>query len=219
MASQMIKKAMNDLDVCRRKYAGQEFRAADQEGEKHLTGHPAVFNSPTDIGGWFEEVIEPGAFDGCDLTDVLFFVNHRDNKIPLARSRNNNGNSTMKLSVDLTGLAMDARIDTENNQEARAVYSAVERGDVSGMSFSFRVKEQAWEKLDTDYPVRRIKKIAKVYEVSAVNDPAYEQTDISARDKEALDSARAALDSARSKELESSKQAEVYKLRNEILCK
>jgi hypothetical protein len=125
----------------------------------------------------------------------------------------------MKLSIDLTGLAMDARIDTENNQEARAVYSAVERGDVSGMSFSFRVKEQAWEKLDTDYPVRRIKKIAKVYEVSAVNDPAYEQTDISARDKEALDSARAALDSARSKELESSKQAEVYKLRNEILCK
>ena len=148
-----------------------------------------------------------------------FFVNHRDNKIPLARSRNNNGNSTMKLSVDLTGLAMDAKVDTENNQEARAVYSAVERGDVSGMSFSFRVKEQSWEKLDTDYPVRHIKKIAKVYEVSVVNDPAYEDTDISARDKEALESARAPLDSARSKELESSKTAEVYKLRNEILSK
>ena len=219
MASQMIKKAMNELDVCRRKYAGQEFRAADQDGEKHLTGHAAVFSSPTDIAGIFEEVIDRGAFDGCDLTDVPFFVNHLENKIPLARSRNNNGNSTMKLSVDLTGLAMDARIDTENNQEARAVYSAVERGDVSGMSFSFRVKEQSWEKLDTDYPVRHIKKIAKVYEVSVVNDPAYEDTDISARDKEALESARAALDSARSKELESSKTAEVYKLRNEILSK
>ena len=219
MPSQMIKKAMNDMDVCRRKYAGQEFRAADQEGEKHLTGHAAVFSSPTDIAGIFEEVIDRGAFDGCDWTDVPFFVNHLENKIPLARSRNNNGNSTMKLSVDLTGLAMDARIDTENNQEARAVYSAVERGDVSGMSFSFRVKEQSWEKLDTDYPVRHIKKIAKVYEVSVVNDPAYEDTDISARDKEALESARAALDSARSKELESSKTAEVYKLRNEILSK
>ena len=218
MASQIIKKVMNDLDVCRRKYAGQEFRAADQDGEKHLTGHPAVFNSPTDIGGYFEEVIEPGAFDGCDLTDVLFFVNHRDNKIPLARSRNNNGNSTMKLSIDLTGLVMDARVDTENNQEARAVYSAVERGDVSGMSFSFRVKEQNWDNLDTRYPTRHITKISKVYEVSVVNDPAYEDTDISARDKEALDSARAALESARSKELDSS-QAEVYKLRNEILCK
>lgn len=219
MASQVIKKVMNDLDVCRRKYIGQEFRAGEQDGEKHLTGHPAVFSSPTDIAGYFEEVIEPGAFDGCDLTDVPFFVNHRDNKIPLARSRNNNGNSTMKLSIDLTGLAMDARIDTENNQEARAVYSAVERGDISGMSFSFRVKEQSWENLDTRYPTRRIKKISKVYEVSAVNDPAYEETDISARDKEALDSARAALESARSKELESSKQAEIYKLRNEILSK
>ena len=219
MPSQMIKKAMNELDVCRRKYAGQEFRAADQDGEKHLTGHAAVFNSPTDIAGYFEEVIERGAFDGCDLTDVPFFVNHLENKIPLARSRNNNGSSTMKLTVDLTGLAIDARVDTDNNQEARAVYSAVERGDVTGMSFAFRVKEQKWEKLDTDYPVRRILKIGKVYEVSVVNDPAYEETDISARDKEALESARAALDSARSKELESSNEAEVYKLRNEILSK
>lgn len=219
MPSQMIKKAMNELDVCRRKYAGQEFRAADQDGEKHLTGHAAVFNSPTDIAGYFEEVIERGAFDGCDLTDVPFFVNHLENKIPLARSRNNNGSSTMKLTVDLTGLAIDARVDTDNNQEARAVYSAVERGDVTGMSFAFRVKEQKWEKLDSDYPVRRILKIGKVYEVSVVNDPAYEETDISARDKEALESARAALDSARSKELESSKEAEVYKLRNEILSK
>ena len=219
MPSQMIKKAMNELDVCRRKYAGQEFRAADQDGEKHLTGHAAVFNSPTDIAGYFEEVIERGAFDGCDLTDVPFFVNHLENKIPLARSRNNNGSSTMKLTVDLTGLAIDARVDTDNNQEARAVYSAVERGDVTGMSFAFRVKEQKWEKLDSDYPVRRILKIGKVYEVSVVNDPAYEETDISARDKEALESARAALDSARSKELESSNEAEVYKLRNEILSK
>lgn len=219
MPNQVVKKAMNDLDVCRRKYAGQEFRATEQDGEKHLAGHPAVFNSEADIGGWFKEIIEPGAFDGCDLTDVPFFVNHRTNKIPLARSRNNNGNSTMKLSIDLTGLAMDARVDTENNQEARAVYSAVERGDMTGMSFSFRVSEQSWEDLETDYPIRRIKKIAKVYEVSAVNDPAYEDTDISARDKEALESARAALESARSKELESSKEAEVYKLRNEILSK
>lgn len=219
MPSQKIKQMMNEVDVCRRKYAGQEFRATDKDGEKHLVGHAAVFNSAADIAGYFEEVIMPGAFDGCDLTDVPFFVNHRESKIPLARSRNNNGNSTMKLSVDLTGLAMDARVDTENNQEARAVYSAVERGDVSGMSFSFRVSEQSWEKLDTDYPTRRIKKIAKVYEVSVVNDPAYESTDISARDKEALESARAALDSARSKELESSTSAEVYKLRNEILSK
>ena len=165
-----------------RSYARQEFRAAEGgdegggegvAGTRSITGHPAVFNSPADIGGYFEEIIEPGAFDDCDMTDVLLFTNHRDMKIPLARSRRNNGNSTMTLTVDDIGLKMDADLDVENNQEARALFSAIERGDMDGMSFCFRVKEQTWDNLDTDYPTRHITKIAKVYEVSAVNEPAY----------------------------------------------
>ena len=215
-----------DAMTCVRSYARQEFRAvvADNDEEKDnglrsIAGHPAVFGSPADIGGLFEEIIERGAFDDCDLSDVLFFTNHSNMKIPLARSRRNNGHSTMTLSIDDVGLKMDADIDIENNQEARALYSAIERGDMDGMSFCFRVKEQKWENLNTDYPTRRITKIAKVYEVSAVNEPAYEDTDISARDKEALESAKKAVETARSKSLDSENELEVYRLKNEIMAK
>ena len=206
--------------TCVRSYSKQNFRAAEGDGGSTIVGHPGVFDSMADIGGWFGEIIDRGAFDDCDMTDVLFFVNHNMNKIPLARSRRNNGKSTMTLTIDDVGLNMEAHLDTDNNEEARAVYSAVSRGDMDGMSFCFRVKEQTWENLDTDYPTRHITKIAKVYEVSAVNEPAYEDTDISARAKEALENARAAVETARSaKSLDSDTEIEVYRLKNEILSK
>lgn len=221
MATKKTAQQSRDEMVVTRSYNRQEFRAGGDDSDKTIEGHPAVFNSPADIGGWFSEIIDRGAFDDCDMDDVLFFVNHNMNKIPLARSRRNNGNSTMTLSVDNVGLKMEAHLDTENNEEARAVYSSVSRGDMDGMSFCFRVKEQKWENLDTDYPTRRITKIAKVYEVSAVNEPAYEDTDISARDKTALENAKQALENAqRSQSLENGKEElEIYKLRNEIMSK
>ena len=176
----------------------------DDNGIKKIEGHPVVFEQTTDIGGYFYEVIDRGAFDECDLTDVLLFVNHNQNKIPLARSRRNNGNSTMHLQIDNIGLFMSADIDIDNNPEARALYSAIKRGDLDGMSFAFRIKEQEWLNLDTKMPTRRIKKFAKLYEVSAVNKPAYESTDINARDKDALENAKRELDSVRSQELDNS---------------
>lgn len=205
----------NDM-VLRRRITGQEFRAADVDGDKSISGHPAVFDSPADIGGYFQEIIQRGAFDGCDMTDVLLFVNHNQGKVPLARSRRNNGNSTMTLSVDDKGLKMDARLDCENNADAKKVYSAISRGDMDGMSFCFRIAEQKWTGLDGDYPTRYISKIAKVYEVSAVNEPAYENTDIYARDKTALESARQAVDTARD-QLESRDEIDIYKWKNKIL--
>ena len=212
-----------DGDVVRRSFEFKDIRALGLKDEndkiKRLEGHPAVFNSKTNIGGWYNEIIERGAFDDCDFTDVLFFINHDTRKIPLARSRRNNSNSTMELKVDNIGLYIRADIDTENNQEARQLYSSVERGDITGMSFCFRVKEQKWEDMDTDMPTRRITKIAKVYEVSAVNEPAYEDTDINARDKSALENAKLALENVRSKELDNSKALEIEKLRFEILMK
>ena len=77
---------------------------------------------------------------------------------------------------------------------------------------------RSWDNLDTDYPTRHITKIAKVYEVSAVNEPAYADTDISARDKAALESARKAVETARSASLESEDELEIYRLRNEIMA-
>lgn len=174
-----------------------EVRAEETEKGHIITGRPIVYNSRTDLG-YFDEVIESGALDGTNLSDVRFLVNHDTRKIPLARSRRNNGNSTMQMSVDPLGLNLDwVNLDTENNSEARALYSAVQRGDITGMSFMFSVDDEEWENLESDHPTRHIRKIGSVVEVSAVTFPAYEATDIQARSKEALDNARSALESAR----------------------
>lgn len=175
-----------------------EIRAEQDEKRGNIiTGRPIVYNSRTDLG-WFDEVIEPGALNETDLTDVRFLVNHDTKMIPLARSRRNNGNSTMMMSVDNQGLNLDyVSLDTENNATARALYSAIERNDLSGMSFMFSIDGERWENLESDHPTRYIEKIGSVYEVSAVTWPAYDSTEINARSKEALDNARLALDKAK----------------------
>lgn len=178
-----------------------EFEVRAEQNEEHgshITGTPIVYNEPTDMG-WYKEYIDDGALDKTDLRDVRFLVNHNTDMIPLARSRNNNVNSTMQLEV-VPDVGMNIRVDldTENNSEAKALYSAVKRGDITGMSFMFTVDEDTWEDLDSDYPTRHIRSFAKVFEVSAVTFPAYEQTSIQARGlSDALDSARASLDSAK----------------------
>ena len=184
---------MNDL--VRRSY-NFEIRAENDERGNIITGRPIVYNSRTDIGP-FDEMIDSGALDGADLRDVRFLVNHDVSKIPLARSRRNNGNSTMQLSVDTQGMQIRVQLDTENNAEARALYSAVQRGDISGMSFMFSISAEAWDDLDSDHPTRHITSIGSVVEVSAVTFPAYPSTEISARSKEARESARSELESAR----------------------
>lgn len=173
-----------------------EVRAEESEAGNIITGRPIVYNSRTDLG-WFDEIIEPGALNNTDLTDVRFLVNHDTSKIPLARSRRNNGNSTMQLTTDNDGLGIRVMLDTENNAEARSLYSAVQRGDISGMSFMFGIRDEEWENLDSDHPTRHIKDISTVVEVSAVTFPAYESTEINARSKEALENARSAVDTAR----------------------
>ena len=186
----------NKNNIIKRSYSF-EVRAEEQDGGRVITGRPIVYGSETDLG-WFREIIDQGALDEADLTDVRFLVNHNTDMIPLARSRRNNGNSTMKMSVDLMGLNLDyVKLDTENNMDARALYSAVERGDLTGMSFMFTIEDEEWQDLESESPLRRIKRIGKVYEVSAVTFPAYEATEINARDKAALDSARATLENAR----------------------
>jgi HK97 family phage prohead protease len=186
---------MNKNPLEQRSYSF-EVRAEETESGSIITGRPIVYDSRTDMG-FFDEIIERGALANTDLTDVRFLVNHDISKIPLARSRRNNGNSTMQLSVDDFGLSIRVTLDTENNSEARALYSAVQRGDISGMSFMFSINGQEWENLDSDHPTRRIKDIGSVVEVSAVTFPAYESTEINARGKEALESARQAVETAR----------------------
>lgn len=173
-----------------------EVRAEENESGHIIVGRPIVYESKTDLG-WFDEIIERGALDGADLTDVRFLVNHDLSKIPLARSRKNTANSTMQLTVDYEGMAIRVNLDIENNADARSLYSAVQRGDITGMSFMFGISDEEWENLDSDHPTRRIKAISTVVEVSAVTFPAYDDTEINARDKSALDNARSAVETAR----------------------
>lgn len=187
---------MAKKELEKRSYYFEVRAEKDENGEKIITGRPIVYNSRTDIG-YFFEIIEVGALDGADLTDVRFLVNHNTDMIPLARSRRNNGNSTMQLTVDYKGLTIRVRLDVENNADARALYSAVQRGDITGMSFMFSIDDEEWENLESDHPTRHIRKIGSVVEVSAVTFPAYESTEINARSKVALDNARSVVDTAR----------------------
>ena len=191
---------MNKLE--QRSYNFDVRAIENDSGEKIITGRPIVYEAKTNIG-FFDEVIARGALDGADLKDVRFLVNHDTRSIPLARSRRNNGNSTMKLSVDYEGMNIDfVKLDVENNSESRALYSAVKRGDITGMSFRFSIDDEEWLDRESDHPTRIIKKIGTVVEVSAVTFPAYEATEIYARSREELDSARAALENARAKSVD-----------------
>lgn len=183
-------------DLTRRNFDFEVRAETTENNESIITGRPIVYNSQTDLG-WCYEIIERGALDNADLTDVRFLVNHDFSKIPLARSRRNNANSTMQLSVDVNGLTIRVVLDTENNNEARALYSAVQRGDITGMSFCFGINDEEWEGLETEKPTRHIKGISSVVECSAVTFPAYEDTEIFARDKASLEKERKALENAR----------------------
>lgn len=191
-----------------------EFRAAGEDGEQNghiIEGTAAVYEQETrivDAMGEFIEIIRTGAFDDCDFSDVRLLVNHDFNGIALARSRRNNKSdkpNTMQLTVDDKGLHTRADLDTKNNEQARALYSAVDRGDMDGMSYCFYVEKDGQRWTEENGVMRReILKVSKVIEVSVVNFPAYAGTNINARsldsDRRALENARALLDSRAKKQ-------------------
>lgn len=199
-----------------------ELRANENE-EGVIEGTPIVFNQKTRISDWagdFDEIITEHALDKCDLKDVRLFVNHDIDKITLARSRKGNENSTMSFTIDEAGLHIKAKLDTENNSEARALYSAVKRGDMDGMSFMFRIRGEEWQDVDKDVPTRVVNDISIVHEVSVVNFPAYPQTTVNARSSQEgeyspLAEARKAY--AQESEQKKAEQLECEKLKYELL--
>ena len=196
-----------------------EIRAEETGNENRagrIIGTPIVFGQWTNRG-WCMEQIAPGALNQTDLRDVRFLVGHDFESIPLARSRNNNENSTMQMTVTDIGMEIRVDLDIQNNPRAKELYSAVKRGDISGMSFAFLVDKDRWDDLDTDMPKRTIESISKVIEVSAVAFPQYEETDLQAASKDgSLDSGRASLESAR-KQLEADRIAQANQERRMAL--
>lgn len=186
-----------------RMYVGKVESRASDDGQKFtIVGQPVVFDQETDIAGLWSESIAPGSIDQETLRDVRLLVNHDFNGIPLARSRRNNANSTMRATIQDYAVDMEADLDAKN-PKAIEVDSAIKRRDVTGMSFAFLVDGEEWTDLDTDYPHRRITHISKIFEFSICTFPAYEGTSVASRSldsgKRSLADARAALESARQK--------------------
>jgi HK97 family phage major capsid protein/HK97 family phage prohead protease len=135
-----------------------------------LTGTAIVFNQPANIGG-VREVIVPGALRGADLSDICLILNHNTASVPLARTPNT-------LNLNLTENGLDMRALLPDTEQGRAVYQAVQRGDLTKMSFAFDIRESQF---DPHTQTRTITAIGKVYEISIVNFAAYNQTSVQAR--------------------------------------
>lgn len=153
-----------------------EIRAAEDGGIK-VAGYAAVFNQETDIGGYFREMIAPGAFrEAIGRDDVVFLINHEG--LPLARTRS----GTLTLREDDHGLYIETTLDAED-PDVKSIAGKMKRGDLDKMSFAFWPEEQSWDEVDGDVPLRTVKK-ARLYDVSIVTTPAYDGTEIGLRSLE-----------------------------------
>ena len=164
------------MEFIRRNYPA-EFRAEAESGL--IVGVPVVFDTPTDIGGWFQETIVSGAISPEVLrADVAFFFNHDLSGKKIARSvipiEKNGG-----MDFEITDKNIVMRVNANRKRsDVNDLYLAIEDRVIDGMSFMFRVAEERWEDENTDYPKRFITKIDPIIEVSAVNYPAYKSTSI-----------------------------------------
>ncbi len=165
---------------------------------KILEGIPIVYDTPTIItepdGFQYEEIIQAGAVHPEAITrDTALYYNHDLTSKPLARVRN----GKLIFTHTENGVAMKAEINTERS-DARDLYIAIRDGDINQMSFMFRVEDDEWDITEQGIPKRTIKKIGYVHEVSAVADPAYETTTITARSGERVETITDAVETARS---------------------
>lgn len=184
------------MEFIKRNYPA-EFRAKEESGL--IEGLPIVFDTPTDIGGWFQETICKGAISKDVLKDVRFFWNHNIDEKAIARSvipiEKLGG---MELTITDEGVNMLMNPNRKRT-DANDLCLAIEDGVINAMSFMFGVAEERWEDEDTDYPKRFITRIDPVIEVSAVNFPAYATTDIHARRDAGAENDRAVLEKIRNK--------------------
>ena len=175
------------------KREGKELRFADlspiitEENQMIVEGRAVVFNQPTVLfkmdGNEYHEVIEPEALDEADMRDVVFRYNHNDNLFVMARTRG----GSLELTKDADGLLMRAKLF--DIQQARDLYTLIKAGAIDKMSFAFTIREESFDKETRTWHVR---KIDKVLDVAAVDQPAYDATSISARKVLELESERMA---------------------------
>ena len=150
-----------------------EMRALENE-EMTVEGYAAVFDSVTDLG-WMKEVIDRHAFDNADMSDIVMKYNHENSVLPMARTRG----GSLRFEIDDHGLKIRAKLP--NTSTNRDIYTLIKEEVLNKMSFAFTVKRQEYD-YDTD--TRKILEFDKIFDVSVVDVPAYEQTEVYARNKE-----------------------------------
>ena len=159
-----------------------------------IEGYAAVFDSETLIGSedWgFYESIDRGAFEGANMRDVPLKYNHSDAVPILARTRNN----SLVLTVDDKGLFIRAELlDTQDSVD---MYKRIKAGLIDKMSFAFTVKEEDVRNGRT--PHRRITRFDRIFDVSVVDTPAYEDTSIYARSLDRVETWKRQAEAGKSK--------------------
>ena len=177
--------------------APPEVRADD--GAMVARGYAALFNSEADIGGYFREVIAPGAFrETLKNDDIRALIDHDTGRV-IGRS----SAGTLRLKEDDKGLSVE--IDLPDTTDGRDLAVQLERGDISGMSFGFIVRHDEWDET-SDPPTHTIHAV-DLLEVSAVAFPAYGDTEIALR---SLENARTVNRKAEEYKREAGKKADNY---------
>jgi len=161
--------------------------ASTDDGKMIVEGLAVVFDQPTvlfklDDGTEIKEVIERGALDNTDVSDCFFKYNHSNHTMGMARVKN----GTLQLEIRDEGLFI--RAELADTTAGRDLYELVKRGDIDKMSFAFDIEE---EEFDQEQYMFRVKKISKLWDVAAVNVPAYDGTRIYARRLEDVEAFRA----------------------------
>ena len=150
-----------------------DMRASEDDGMV-VEGYAAVFDTVTDLG-WMHEVIDRHAFDNADMSDIVMKYNHENSVLPMARTRG----GSLQFTIDEHGLKIRAKLpETSVNRD---IYTLIKEGVLSKMSFAFTVRS---EEYDYDTDTRKILEFDKIFDVSVVDVPAYETTEIYARNKE-----------------------------------
>lgn len=166
-----------------------EIRALENEGMT-VEGYAAVFDTVTNLG-YMKEVIDRNAFEGADMSDIVMKYNHEDSILPMARTRG----GSLQFNVDDHGLKIRANLpDTSVNKD---IFTLIKEGVLSKMSFAFTVKN---EEYDYETDTRKILAFDKIFDVSVVDVPAYESTEIYARSKEDYDKEKLAYVKQKAKE-------------------
>lgn len=156
------------------------------DGKLIVEGMAVVFDQPTVLFEWegleYSEVIERGALDNTDVSECFFKYNHSNQVMAMARVKN----GTLQLEVRDEGLYI--RAELADTTGGRDLYTLIKRGDIDKMSFAFNIED---EEFDEESRTFRVKSISKLWDVAAVNVPAYDGTSIYARRRGEVEALRA----------------------------